>query len=314
MKQIPPLILTEKHWIGIEREIQRILDALIYKPLTYALEQSPKAMLNAGGALLDAITQGRVWYINGQFHGDFNARISKDLEAIGAKYDRRAKTWALLPGALPTDLRFAQASADSRYDALRHNVLHALDDMQIESIDKYSETKKQYGEAIEWLDGDFRKTVQGITIAPNLTTKQKSLIAEQWGNNLDLYIKGWADEAILELRQKVQANTFQGGRAESLVKMIQHSRGVSKDKAKFLARQETSLLMSKFRETRYDSIGVRQYRWSTSHDQRVRHDHKELNGKVFSFDAPPVTNKATGARNNPGEDFGCRCVAIGLIN
>ena len=72
-------------------------------------------------------------------------------------------------------------------------------------------------------------------------------------------------------------------------------------------------MVSKYRQIRYEEVGIDNYIWSTSHDSRVRHDHRELQGKVFSFSNPPITDKATGARNNPGEDFGCRCVAIPVM-
>ncbi len=61
------------------------------------------------------------------------------------------------------------------------------------------------------------------------------------------------------------------------------------------------------------SPGILEYRWSTSKDERVRHDHKALDTKIFSFASPPVTNLKTGARNNPGCDFGCRCIAIPIF-
>jgi uncharacterized protein with gpF-like domain len=38
-----------------------------------------------------------------------------------------------------------------------------------------------------------------------------------------------------------------------------------------------------------------------------------LNGMKFSWTEPPITNKQTGARNNPGCDFGCRCLALPVI-
>lgn len=79
-----------------------------------------------------------------------------------------------------------------------------------------------------------------------------------------------------------------------------------------MARQETSLLTAKYRKLRYTDVGITKYRWSTSHDDRVRKRHKELDGQVFDFEAPPIVNEK-GDRKNPGEDFGCRCQAIPII-
>ncbi|MFO1242541.1 MAG: phage minor head protein [Rickettsiales bacterium] len=44
------------------------------------------------------------------------------------------------------------------------------------------------------------------------------------------------------------------------------------------------------------------YIWRTRGDGKVRASHAENNGKIFAWDNPPPTG-------NPGEDYGCRCVA-----
>ena len=147
-----------------------------------------------------------------------------------------------------------------------------------------------------------------------MTAAQRQLIATQWGTNLDLYIKNWAADNILKLRKQITENTFAGRRAEDMVSLIRQNYGVGQRKAEFLARQETSLLMSKFHESRFKDIGSQSYIWSSSDDERVREDHKLLNGKIFSWDSPPVVDRRTGRTGHPGEDFGCRCVAIALIS
>jgi SPP1 gp7 family putative phage head morphogenesis protein len=163
------------------------------------------------------------------------------------------------------------------------------------------------------MNDDFEKAVRAISIPPKMELVQREFLANEWANNLNLYVKDWAEKEILEMRMKVQANAFEGNRAEGLVKMLQSNYQISKRKAKFLARQETSLLMSKFHQGRYAQVGITRYKWGGAEDERERQDHKILNNKIFSYLSPPVTNRKTGARNNPGEDFGCRCVAIPVI-
>lgn len=312
MRQLRPLVLRSKYYSGIESEIERLFRGLIYKPLS-ALFPKREELLNTGSALYEAVISGQVWYEAGRFSGDFNSRIIRELEKIGAVYNRPSQTFSLPPTRVPAEIRRAQANADARYDALRREFIGTLDDMDIGSIDRHSEIPDRLLQAIDWMEEDFQKTVRAVTIPPKLTDDQRGIIAAEWGHNLDLYIKDWTSQQILELRQKVSANTFEGRRADDLVNLIRQSYGISRRKARFLARQESSLLMSKFRETRYKDLGIHKYRWSTSHDERVREDHRHLNGRMFSWDSPPVTNRETGARNHPGQDFGCRCVAIGLV-
>ena len=315
MRQLHALPLRQKYWSAIEESINKAIAAVLFQPLAVAVTTGHASyeILNTGNALLDAIRDGLVWYEQDHFAGEFNSRITMELRQIGAIFNAPSRTWSLPRDLIPTDIRFAQAAADERYAKIREAFLYTLDNINVDSINRFVNFSEEYGQAIDWMEGDFQKTLSAITIPVQLTPDNRKMIAQQWGQNLDLYVKDWVSENIIKLRQDVQANAFSGRRANDLVALIQQNYGVSQRKATFLARQETSLLMSKFRETRYTDLGCKRYRWSTSHDERVRHDHHDLNGKIYSWDMPPVTNRKTGARNNPGEDFGCRCVAIALI-
>lgn len=308
-----PLLLRQKYWTGIEAEIQRLFNELIYIPLAESMKRKPVEVMNSSSALMEAVANGTVWYDDGHFVGAFNSKITKELRALGAMWNQASKTWSLVRDLIPAQIRTAQAQAEIRYNALRHSMMTTLEGMNIESIDQFSTTEGQYGRTIEWMNDDFEKAVKSISIPPKLTVKQKQIISDEWGQNLNLYIKEWAAENILELRGKIQANTFVGGRSAQLVDMIRQNYQVSQRKAKFLARQETSLLLSKFRQTRYEDIGSYEYKWSGANDERERPDHKALNNKIYSYSLPPITDRRTGARNNPGEDYGCRCVAIPIF-
>lgn len=315
MIQLPALTLQDRYWRNIEAEIIRIFAEAIYRPLLKTIKDpTGDVIINSGGALYDAILNGTVYWADGHFRGDFNSRITMDLRAIGAVYNAPSRSWSLVRELVPTDIRFAQAGADSRFDALRKGFLRTLADINIPSIDALSQAPNQYTDTINWMEEDFQKSVTAISIPVKLTEKQRQIIATEWGQNLDKYVKDWAAENILRLRDQVQDNAFAGRRSKDLIVMLKENYGVSQRKAKFLARQETSLLLSKFRETRYRDCGSSRYKWSTSHDERVRHDHKELNGKIYDWSLPPITNRRTGQRNNPGEDFGCRCVAIAIFD
>lgn len=242
--------------------------------------------------------------------GEFNAEISAKLKAMGAKYNARKKTWKLED--VSAEIQLAQAQADAKESILRETLLKTLDGIPKNFAEKWARQNisGKYTWALRHMNKDFLKAVQAVTVAPKLNKHTEEAIARDYDQNLELFVRGFTEENTAKLRKLVRESAFASGRAESLSDIIQTNFKVTKNKARFLARQETALLLSKFHEQRYKDVGINKYKWSTSHDGRVRHDHKDLDGTTQYFDLPPIVNRATGKRANPGEDYNCRCVPI----
>lgn len=309
MRYLPPMIFTQKYYVGIEAQIMAALDKLIYDPIRQLLKGTAIEIQNATASpLMQALVRGTVYYQNGEFKGLFNAKISKEIRDLGGVWNIRTRTFTISQSRLPAQITSAITQAESYYTRINRDIIGIIDDVDLSKLPLF-----QYGETINAINHDFEQTIKSVTIAPVMTAGAKKVIDEEWAKNLDLYVKGWAEESILKMRQQVLQNTLDGHRAGNLVRLLQDNYNATKTKAKFLARQETSLLMSKMREQRYAGIGITRYKWSTSHDgDRVRKMHQALDGKIFSFNSPPVS-APNGARNNPGEDFGCRCTAIPVL-
>ncbi len=282
-------------------------------------------------ALTRDLAAGIVWYADGVFTGRINAAAARELRAAGATWSEQRAGFVLSADRLPNDLKASALGSEFRSKALHEQIGRVLDQMQ-QNIPK-APLGLALGAASSAIAGGLQKQWAGmlsdvklegedfevptaaaqISVSADITPEIARALNQQLTENLTLSIKGFTAKEIPELRRKVAENAFAGGRADRLAKVIEASYGVSKRKAAFLAEQETSLLVSKFREQRYREVGSASYTWSTSHDERVRPDHRALDGKVFNFDTPPITNRTTGARNNPGEDFRCRCVAIPVL-
>lgn len=331
MKQIPPLPLKEKYYAEIRKEIERILDEILYKPLLETLREYSAFKTTTGklskkydrkGHLTNekrdplylAIKDGTVWYEDGQFKGQFNARISKRIKDLGGHYNKKSKTWGIEKSLVPAEILAGSAIAATRYETLRKAIFSTLDNVNIESINMISKIPDKYGQAITWINDDFQKTVKAVTIAPDMTQEQWGQLTAEYSESLDRYVKDWTQENVLKLREMVQKEALGGKRADSIAKIIEQNYGVGKRKAQFLASQETRLLMSKFKEIRYRDVGSTKYRWKTSGKENVRHDHKLLNNTIQLWSNPPITNLKTGARNHAGEDFNCNCIPIALID
>lgn len=306
MIYLPPARLREEYWKPIEKALNDFFMDIFYRPMVQHVELQNRRE----SALVTAIRKGRVRLKNREFSGEFNAAISKELKDLGAIYNIRRKTWSLKD--IPPDVQTAQAQAEFRFEATKASIIKVLDgiDSKIGERLRAAKISGKYEWALRHMNKDFLKSVKAVTVAPELTPEQEAGIAKAWSKNLDLYIQDFTRQNTLKLRELVRASVFAGDRATSLSDIIQKNFNTTRAKANFLARQETSLLLSKFHEQRYSDVGVIRYKWSTSHDSHVRHDHKELDGRIFSWDQPPIVDRSTGKHANPGEDFGCRCTAI----
>jgi SPP1 gp7 family putative phage head morphogenesis protein len=309
MKRLPPFIVKDKYYAAIEREIQRIFDDAIYRPLLRILGRNE--FRNSLLSMRDMMRSGRIWYDDGYFYGRFNARASSYFLKLGAKYDSRKKAFKLERSLVPPDLLTAQVLAKEDTRKLCQQLLDKLQHIELKEADP--QLAFAFEKTYRIMDKDFQENVKQISIPAQMTDSAREVMARDWAKNLNIYIQEWTNENIIDLREKVQAHALSGGRAEGLERMIAQNYGVSKAKAKFLARQETALAVSKYQETRYREIGITKYIWGSAADDRERKDHKRLNGTIQSWDNPPITDTRTGARNNAGEDYNCRCWCIPVI-
>jgi len=119
--------------------------------------------------------------------------------------------------------------------------------------------------------------------------------------------------------QSIRQQPFENGR--SLIQELMHIGGYTKERAALIARDQTSKMNAVINEARQLSIGIEEYIWRTSEDQRVvgnpsglypvgnaKHgNHYERNGKIFRWDKPPSDGHA-------GYPIGCRCISIPVVD
>jgi SPP1 gp7 family putative phage head morphogenesis protein len=115
--------------------------------------------------------------------------------------------------------------------------------------------------------------------------------------------------------QNIVLEGYTAGRSNtSIGEDIQHSYGIERRHAQFIARDQIAKLNADLTQAQQRDAGVEEYVWSTSGDERVRKCHAELDGKKFSWSDPPVVDTRTGRRGHPGQDYQCRCVALPVFN
>lgn len=126
--------------------------------------------------------------------------------------------------------------------------------------------------------------------------------------NADLITK-LADTTREKVRLAVEEAVISGMPVKDLKDRLAHDFGVLDSRAKLIARDQVAKANSDLNQLRQQQVGVEEYEWSSSRDERVRPLHRELNGRTFRWDQP-----GPDAGLHPGQPIQCRCVAIAVIN
>jgi SPP1 gp7 family putative phage head morphogenesis protein len=256
-------------------------------------------------ALTAAILAGVIYYHDGVFTGSFDAQTSKELRSYGAEFSKSRKAFRLASYDVPLGVRHAASVAKGKSEDLHKEIAAVL--FLIAGNVEASETDINTTATAKIVDRDIvaqlKKTMpEGFTV-PDVKLSIDELATLQ--AQVDEAIKKNVAEAALELAAQIEANRANGANLERLRELINIHFEKLKKRAKSIAEHQTALFIAKERERLYKSLGINSYIWQTRLDDRVRPDHRVLEGNQFSWDSPPVTNRATGAHNHPGEDFNC---------
>lgn len=310
-KQLKPIMDKDRYSTEVQKAIEYVIWEAIFMPLFAILNPRENAVQK--NPITKALLTEQIYYRDGYFYGKFSSEIGRALRAVGATYDSRKKAYKVSLSNLSIELRSVMAHVKATAEKKAFEVQKTLKEWMPEKVASF-DFAPYVAKTIDDLNVQFKKvTPKDLEIPMGMSEAQKNKVTEDYSENLNLSISGWSDTAVMRLREKVEAHVAEGFRADKLQETIMSEYAITKSKAKFIARQETSLLVSKYRQTRYEDAGINKYRWSTSHDERVRDDHKILDGRMFSFDQPPIIDRASGMRGNPGEGYRCRCVALPVV-
>lgn len=138
-------------------------------------------------------------------------------------------------------------------------------------------------------------------------------------------IKSVKDEYKDNIGKLLRDNVLEGNRPTNLVTQIKDIGGVTKSRAKFIARDQTAKVNADLVELRAEALGSKTYIWSGSMDERERPSHKAMQGMlckwsdatVYSDDGGVTWKKRSaigGVELHPGKDYSCRCGALPQVS
>lgn len=117
-----------------------------------------------------------------------------------------------------------------------------------------------------------------------------------------------------EYRGRIAADLIRsirtGARHEELAAVLEDDFGWAKNKAALVARDQTLSFFADLNKARQTDLGIKRFIWRTSGDDRVRDQHAERDGEVYTWE------DGTGEKGDafPGEAINCRCTAEPVVD
>ena len=212
---------------------------------------------------------------------------------------------------------------DSRMDGWADTIQRAVQRIELRSQD-FTERARQLALNIGIETSNFNQQqlrrimratlgVDAFKSEPWLQGELESWVAE----NVTL-IKSIPGQALTTIEGLAQRGVRSGASAADIAKEIQARYGVTKRRARLIARDQVGKLNGDLTQKRQRSLGIQYYTWETSRDERVRESHRAMQGKlcrwddatVYSDDGGKTWKKRSsigGVQLHVGKDYQCRC-------
>lgn len=270
---------------------------------TYASQR--KATVFKGSAL--AYNAGHA----AKYHAKITALVlamrKATIKAVAALYKSDAAAGHFATDAnVGSQARITLNDLDKRFAALFAAQAKEIAPIMVAKANALSATN--VAASLKQLSGGSEIAVSSIN--PVMQGIIRAAIAE----NVQL-INSIAKDYLHEVGQQVYRSIASGKGLADLLPELERRGDVAASRAKLIAYDQTRKVYGALNKERAKSAGVTQYEWiHSSGGMHPRELHMEYDGRVFSFDDPPVIDKKTGERGTPGQAINCRCTMRPIIS
>ncbi|EAD3671820.1 minor capsid protein [Listeria seeligeri] len=115
------------------------------------------------------------------------------------------------------------------------------------------------------------------------------------------YIGSISDDFNAKTEQIIMRGVKSGQSAKDMRDELVKQVGTSKNKAEFIATDQTGTIFGQMTAERHKKAGIPGFVWRDSGDASVRPAHHARNGNIYSYDDPSAPI--------PGTEYRCRCTA-----
>ncbi len=162
----------------------------------------------------------------------------------------------------------------------------------------------------------------GVNIFTAGYNKQTNDMLHSWVLANTRLIKTIPTNFLNDVAGVIETGFRSGLSYETITKDLQAKFDISENRAKLIARDQVAKLNSNLLRKEYLDLGLVEYEWSTSKDERVRTSHKAMQGKICSFNDPTTYKEnniwkkrsgINGVEKHTGEDYQCRCLPRAIL-
>ena len=161
-------------------------------------------------------------------------------------------------------------------------------------------TKNSFGKTMDFKLQEFQLQQKAKVVAKNVARLEKSYVKSIVAANRD-----YSDRVQAALYEKL------GNPRINARKKIIKAKGIVTRRIKNTVANQAHELNASMNRTRQAALGAKRYAWATKGDEKVRPLHVVMG-------APPnniyAWNKRPQPTGHPGEDHGCRCNAIPILD
>jgi SPP1 gp7 family putative phage head morphogenesis protein len=152
----------------------------------------------------------------------------------------------------------------------------------------------------------------GLTVKFQPTKGMLEGYAAVVSENVQL-IKSIPQKYLTDVQSVVWTNVMKGGDLKAMAEGIEHTYGVTKRRAAFIARDQNNKAKAVFERERDAELGVTEFIWVHSHaGKEPRPTHVRANGKKYSL-AKGMYDSDEGKYVFPGELINCRCTQRAIL-
>lgn len=330
-----PIVEPREYYINlIAKGLNRYFDEKIINPINDILVGF--TVINTKDALLTAIENNTVYYKNNAFRTKekFTNAVSTILIAIGAKLIRGS--YYIEKSLIPLKYSQALAEKETKTQSVLMAILLLLANFNYRNNDVSKYIEKPVTAMFETLQRDIYKGMvkEGVPLSTlgfvspktpqketsliflidkTKLTKQSNQIAKDYIYNLQFWIKKWEEKNIIKMRKDVLKMIQEGASIIDVQNYFINRWNIAKNKAIFLARNESYLASTAIKADEYKKIGATKFIWGKSSSKEKRKLHETYYNKVFDLDNPPIIDEKLNIKGLPRQIWNCKCHMLVVV-